>query len=549
MPLGLSAQQLDLNIEVHDIPERDWPFDRSFADSLSTEQALYGYLRALRADGHWVARLDSAAWNESTLQAFITRGSLVYWAEIHWSDESFALLPRDPKLQRWKGRTLQANDWSKWQQRVLTSAENNGYPFARLQWDTLSPRNDSLRGSLTLNPGPYIRFDSVNVRGYDEITEAMVANLLDLKVGSPYSEKTLRDLQKVARDIEYLNMPRSPQVLFNRDKTVVFTYLEKQKANQFDGILGFNTNDGVVTLTGNVYLRLLNAFDRGEELVIDWSSPGNTTQKLDLRLSYPYLFGWSWAIEGVLNLLKQDSSFLNLQSDLGLRYFLNTKASMSFTYQTKSSSTLGDEAIFGVTDYTSRFYNIGLRWRTTDRRIAPRNGQELEVKFGLGERNANDSSQTQYNAEIDFKNYWQFTDLLVLVNRFQYGRFDGDIRSGGLGSSYYNELFRFGGIQNLRGFDEQSLFVSEYLIGTFELRLLTGSDGYFLAFTDFGFTQSGNLIEVTIPTTGSVWSFGAGAAFKTPAGLLNLTYALGRREGGTFQFDRAKVHIGLVNQF
>lgn len=534
---------------MHDVPERQWPFAQTFSDSISTEQALFDYLRALRADGHWAAQLDSASWRSNTLHAHATRGASVRWAEIQWSDESFALLPRDPKLHRWKNKSLAAAEWSKWQQRVLSNAENNGYPFARLEWDTLELRNDSLRGALRLTPGPLIRIDSVNVRGYEELTEAMVANLLGLKVGAPYSEKNLRDLRSVVGDVEYLSMPRNPQVLFSRDKTVVFTYLEKQKANQFDGILGFNTNDGEVTLTGNVYLRLLNAFDRGEELVIDWSSPGNTTQKLDLRVSYPFLFGWSWAIEGGLNLLKQDSSFLNLQTDLGIRYFLNTRASMSFSFQNKSSSTLGDEAIAGVSDYTSQFYNIGLRWRTTDRRVAPRNGQELDVRAGFGERNANDSSQTQYRLELDFNNYWQFADLLVLRNRFQYGRFDGDLSTSELGPSYYNELFRYGGIQNLRGFDEQSLFVSEYLIGTIELRLLTGVSGYFLAFTEFGFLQSGTLIDFELPTTGSVWSFGAGAAFQTPAGLLNLTYALGRQNEGSFQFDRAKVHIGLVNQF
>lgn len=543
------AQGSRLDISVQDIPPRDWPFEQQFADSISTEQALFDYLRALRADGYWSSRLDSAHWNQNTLHAYITRGGQVTWLSLRWSDENFERLPRDPKLERWKGKEFEASRWVEWEDRVLNMAENNGYPFARLQWDSLMLRGDSLAGTLKLNIGPYIKVDSVNIRGYDEFTEAMAANLLGLKAGAPYSEKRLVELGKVVADVEYLSMPRSPQVLFNREKTVVFAYLEKEKANQFDGILGFNTNDGKVTVTGNVYLRLLNAFDRGEELVIDWSSPGNTTQKLDLQASYPYLFGWSWAIEGGLNLLKQDTSFLNLQSNIGLRYFFNTRSSISFAYQNKGSTLLGSEPVSGVTDYNSGFYNIGFRWRTTDRRIAPRNGQTVEIKFGLGERTANDSTQSQLKTEVDLRNYWQFTDLLVLYNRIQYGRFDGDLSRKGLGPSYYNELFRYGGIQNLRGFDEQSLFVSEYLIGTFEVRLLTGNEGYFLAFTEFGFLETGELLEFTLPNSGSVWSFGAGAAFQTPAGLLNLTYALGRRNGGTFQFDRAKVHIGLVNQF
>ena len=377
----------------------------------------------------------------------------------------------------------------------------------------------------------------------------MTANLLGLRIGAPYSEKVLRDLGRTVADIEFLSMPRSPQVLFNREKTVIFTYIEKEKANQFDGILGFNTNEGEVTLTGNVYLRLLNTFNRGEEIILDWSSPGNTTQKLDLQASYPFLFGWSWAIEGGLDLLKQDSTFLNLQTNLGIRYFFNPRSSVSFSLENRSSSRLQSNADNSVTDYHSTFYNLGGRWRTTDRRVAPKNGQELQLQAGLGERNTIDSRNAQLRATLDFRNYWNFAPLLVLCNRVQYGRFDGNFQVSGLGPGYYNELFRFGGIKNLRGFDEQSLFIAEYLIGTVELRLLAGADGYFFAFTDFGSLDPGSTFDVTIMVGQTAWSLGAGAAFQTPAGFLNLTYALGRQSGNTFQFDQAKVHIGLVNQF
>lgn len=540
---------MKLHITVSDLPERQWPLDRSFSDTLSTEKALFEEVRALRADGYWSARVLSTAWRGSTLEAQLERGQPIQWASVDWSDERFELLPTDPKLQRWSGKRWSGTDWIRWESRVLDLAENNGYPFARIDWQELAVSADSVSGVLAFEPGPYIRYDSVNVRGYDELTESMTANLLGLKAGAPYSEKTLSDLGQTVADIEYLSMPRSPQVLFNREKTVVFAYLEKEKANQFDGILGFNANDQGVTVTGNVYLRLLNAFNRGEEVIVDWSSPGNTTQKLDLKASYPYLFGWNWALEGGLNLLKQDSSFLNSSSNLGIRYFISPRSSVNFSFSSKSSSLLGDEAVAGVVDYSSSFYSVGLRLRTTDRRVAPKNGVRVDAQFGLGERRADDSRTTQLRTTVDAGSYWNFSSLLVLHNRIQFGRFDGQLQNAGLGPSYYNELFRFGGIQNLRGFDEQSLFIAQYLIGTVELRLLTGRDGFIFAFSDFGFLDPGQLFEINLPEGGSTWSFGAGAAFQTPAGLLNLTYALGRRSGSDFQLDQAKVHIGLINQF
>lgn len=546
LPAILAAQPYELSIEISDAPERQWPKKEAFSDSLSVQKKVSDYLRALRADGHWGALINSADWTKNQLRLTVAKGPVIRWADITWDTTQNWILTKDPKLHRWSGQKLKGSQWLKWQQTLLETAENNGYPFARLEWKELEFQSDSLSGSLSFIPGPLILIDSINIRGYDQITEQMVANALGIKVGMPYSEKALRNIPAEIRDIEYLSMPRRPQVLFNKEKTVVFIYVEKEKANQFDGILGFNATEEKLTLTGNVYLRLLNTFNRGEELVLDWSSPGNTTQKLNIKGAYPFLFGWPWAIEGMLDLVKQDSSFLNLESQIGLRYFLSTRSSVSFSVLNKSSSRLAEETTEAVQDFNSVFYQGGFEWRTTDRRISPRQGQRFSLMSSIGERTRENSKATQIRGTLDFRNYWHFSRQWVLVNRIQAGVLSQDVLNNAPQQQFINELFRFGGILTLRGFDEQSLLLSNYQIGTAEIRLLSGQQSYFLAFVDFGRIQS---LATQNAFENSVLGLGVGGAFSTPAGLLNLTYALGQRDNAGFQFNQAKVHIGLINSF
>lgn len=546
IPVFAAAQPYTLSIELIDGPERQWPKDQVFSDSLTLQKEVSDFLRALRADGHWGAKIESDEWLNSRLKVVVAKGPSIRWASIEWDSTKNWILDKDPKLHRWARQQIKGSNWLQWQQDVLATAENNGYPFARLQWKRLEFKSDSLFGSLSFVSGPLILIDSINVRGYDELTEAMIANTLGLKAGMPYSEKTLRNIPQEIRDIEYLSMPRSPQVLFSRDKTVVFVYVEKKKANQFDGILGFNSNQDKLTLTGNVYLRLLNTFNRGEELILDWSSPGNTTQKLNIKGSYPFLFGWPWAIEGMLDLVKQDSSFLNLESQFGLRYFISTRSSMSFSVLNKSGSRLDEEASMAIQDFRSVFYQGGIEWRTTDQRISPKSGQRFSLLASIGERTREGTKTTQIRSTLDFRNYWHFSRQWVLLNRIQGGILSRDLFSDQPQEQFVNELFRFGGILTLRGFDEQSLLLSNYQIGTVELRLLSGPQSYFLAFTDFGRIES---LANENQFEDWVLGLGVGGAFSTPAGLLNLTYALGQRDNSGLQFNQAKVHIGLINSF
>jgi hemolysin activation/secretion protein len=113
-------------------------------------------------------------------------------------------------------------------------------------------------------------------------------------------------------------------------------------------------------------------------------------------------------------------------------------------------------------------------------------------------------------------------------------------------SIFRNELFQIGGFRLLRGFDEESQYLSQYVIGTAEFRYLVGQDSYFYAFTDGGWGRNNSQnINVSYTYIGT----GLGLAFQTKAGIFNLAWAIGKRSDLEFNLRQSKIHFGFESYF
>jgi outer membrane protein assembly factor BamA len=112
---------------------------------------------------------------------------------------------------------------------------------------------------------------------------------------------------------------------------------------------------------------------------------------------------------------------------------------------------------------------------------------------------------------------------------------------------FRNELFRIGGYKILRGFDEESIYASRYAIFTAEYRYLTGLNSFLFLFTDAAVTktkyQSADLSNNFLST-------GLGLSVETGFGILNVSYAIGKRNDVKFDLRGAsKIHFGYINYF
>lgn len=113
------------------------------------------------------------------------------------------------------------------------------------------------------------------------------------------------------------------------------------------------------------------------------------------------------------------------------------------------------------------------------------------------------------------------------------------INGGGLSLS---DLFRFGGMNSIRGYVENQFIGSRIFWSNLEYRFLTNYTDYISAFFDYGYYYRDIQNE---KVSNFKYGYGFGAGFQTALGLLKVNFALG--EGDTF--SRGKIHFGIVSGF
>jgi hemolysin activation/secretion protein len=103
-------------------------------------------------------------------------------------------------------------------------------------------------------------------------------------------------------------------------------------------------------------------------------------------------------------------------------------------------------------------------------------------------------------------------------------------------------LFRLGGSQSIRGFDEESIYASSYLLTSAELRLSLDNATQWFVFFD-------KLMYKSFIYTDNPWGIGVGAELNTGAGLFFISYALGSQFNQSLEFRNSKIHFGYRNRF
>ena len=99
----------------------------------------------------------------------------------------------------------------------------------------------------------------------------------------------------------------------------------------------------------------------------------------------------------------------------------------------------------------------------------------------------------------------------------------------------------------MRGFDEESIYATQYGVATAEYRYLVGFNSYLFAFIDAGWVK--NKYQI-VDVNNNYISAGLGLLFETKLGLLNMSFAVGKRNDVNFNLRQAsKIHFGYINYF
>ncbi|MEN8125663.1 MAG: ShlB/FhaC/HecB family hemolysin secretion/activation protein [Bacteroidota bacterium] len=422
---------------------------------------------------------------------------------------------------------------------LANSLEEAGNSFSQVSLHNIKLQNSIAKADLLIERSKKRKIDKIIVKGYDNFPVSFIKYALDLKEGNTFNLETLKMTSTNLKNIPFVTEIKAPQVLFTNDSTYLYLYLQKQRSNTFDGLIGFSSKPEGSGLDFNGYLdvKLQNIFNRGEMISVFWKSNGSDSQQFDLTTQLPYIFNLPISPQVSLNIFRQDSTYSNVNFNAGIYFDIKKNSKIAALINSENSTNLQSaDYLNNVVSFKKNNYGVNFLYRIPydDDLFFNKFNIDLRAFYGIRNTEQNKTNQTKlefivnYLWRLNLKNYIFIQNQSSIINA---------------DNLYTNELFRIGGINTIRGFDEESIFASAYSILNIEYRYKTNLSAYFYTISDFAYVndQINNQIS-------NNFSLGLGYSFLTKMGRLNLSYAIGKFQDLPFNLNNSKLHI-KINSF
>ncbi|TXI67406.1 MAG: hypothetical protein E6Q45_07670 [Flavobacterium sp.] len=460
------------------------------------------------------------------------KNNTIYIGKLSAEEKSLLQLEKDIL-------TIATNEVENFMKSKIALLEKKGYSLANLQLVNQRRIGNNLISDLQVKLNAKRNITDLVIVGYDKFPAGIKKAITKKAKKATFNQDNLKQINDTFDKLQFVNQIKYPEILFTTDSTKIFVYLEKSKPNKFDGFIGFSNDDqSKLTFNGYLDLQLQNILNTGEKFNLYWKNDGNRQTSFNIGTELPYIFKTPIGIKANLRIFKQDSTFQNTVTDLNLGYYFayNTKAFVG--YQKTTSVDIQNTNSFNLNDFTNTFLTASFEHLelNPDSFIFSEKAKVF-VKFGTGNRTIASQKTSQFFTQLDVNYSFNLNqkNSIFVRNQTYYLQSDDYI---------INELFRFGGINSIRGFNENSLQANAFTGIIAEYRYLLASNLYLHSITDFGYFQ-----DKTSNTEDRLLGLGFGFGLFTKNSLFNLVYANGSTSEQAIKLSNSIVHISFKTNF
>ncbi|MEZ4778988.1 MAG: hypothetical protein R2786_06355 [Flavobacteriaceae bacterium] len=482
--------------------------------------------------------------NDSLFEASYFLGNQWEQIEVHYRKEDFPISELKKLIPNATDSVFtipffktEAILWALTKQKV-----EKGDPFSKVQLSNIQ-KKDSLTLTAVLNATSNNKrtIDGFVIKGYEKFPKPFLKYYAGIKKGATFNQKKLIQKNELLNSLGFASTVKPPEALFKKDSTLIYFYLEKLDNNLFDGILGFATNEETQKIEFNGYLslELNNNLNYGEQLSINYKADGREQQNLRIFTKLPYLFKSPFGISMELELFKRDSTFSTTHQEARLYYQATPKLDFYAGYKSYESNNLLNEANANIVveDFTSKFALLGIHYtQLQNQKLFPiKTFAGLESEIGNRSTSSNNSKQAKFSGTVYHIFNLNEKNSLFIKNHTRF-----------LNSPNYitNELFRFGGVNSLRGFRENSIDASLFSVLNTEYRYLLDDNAYVHSIFDLGYFEN-KIININE----ELYGFGLGFGLNTKAGLFKFNIANGFSNNQNIEFKNTRIHIIYITRF
>ena len=411
-----------------------------------------------------------------------------------------------------------------------------GLPFASFKLTNITKRNNKdLQGILIFNSTKSRIINNVIIKGYENFPESYLKRYLKIRKNQPFNLTDIKEKTSGLKTLPFAKQLKEPEILFTIDSTTLYLYLEKNRSNTFDGFLGFGNNESTskVEFNGYLNLNLINNLNFGETFGLVYKSDENEQRTFNVTTNLPYIFKSPLGANLNLDIFKKDSTYTIVNQSAKLFYQINKKNKVYSGITLSKSNNFLNSTSNLIKDYNSTFISTSFEYSNSiDDYLFPMRSY-FYIQSDIGKRDLDNTKENQVG--LRFKTF----KILDLNNSNSiYININGETL---FSDNYYeNELKRFGGINSIRGFEENSLFATLYSVINSEYRYVLNNNIYVHTIIDAAYYE-----DDINKTKEKLFGFGFGFGLITKAGLFKLNYANGLSENQPFKINNSKIHLSL----
>lgn len=558
-----SPDNLDWRLVLDGEPS-EWPDGAPYAPLDSVHRVGMSLFDRLRRDGHYYARLDSAVIDTArarpTVRLYGRHGPRIEVGRLRIEGaEAVPAADLRRLMDTQEGEPLDPRRLEADLQALLDRYEAAGHPLAQIRIaetrlnDASPPR---LHVTLRIEEGPSLWLKDIEVPDDARTSPGLVARLAQLEVGAPLTNYDPEAIRAALRESPFFESVDTPKLTVAPDGGATLRVpVEEAAPGSFDLVLGYLPPDRTRSsrqLVGSGHLLLEHLFGGGRRFDLTLDRRPGRTSIFDLSISDPYIFGLPLRVTGAFRGEQRDSTYSERRFglDAGYQFSGSVELSGSLSREVVQPGQAGTQLRDGrqrIPRGRTLFYGVGLRYEAVDRRVNPRRGLRMDVAVEQGQKERTfrritaDGDTTRERQSLrqerlrgTLRAFLPLADRQVLV----LGGNGAVLRSRDYDRS---DLFRFGGAESLRGYDEDRFLGNVTARALAEYRLQLDRRSYVYAFGDLGYVARPALGDAAATAD---WhpGYGLGLQLQTAIGRITTTYALNPEVSTPAD---GRIHFGL----
>jgi outer membrane protein assembly factor BamA len=511
-------------------------------------------VETFRRRGFFLARIDSVGDGPIV---YLTRGRAAVLDSLIQTirgdrDVSAPVIPPDLRPVRLDEDSLRAMlDWT------LGELARRGRLAAAARVDSVRRSSDRLRQTdrsrrtdvsyydvfVSIDAGPVVRLAGVELRGDDQTRPGTAAFLAGVRPGDRAGNVPLDDVESALRASGLFRDVSEPYYVILPDSTArLVVPVQPAPPGSFDLTLGLLPSGPAgkgPRFVGNGSIELNNAFGAGRRFDVRLDRRPGQVSSFDAGASDPFVAGFPVRVDLGFSGLQQDSTWSDRSySATGAWRFGSglddLEAGARYTRELTRPGQAGLRLVDGVQRIArteQSWWGVEMAIRRVDDPLAPRTGVVVRSVLERGRRisrrrivdGADDTtsvavSGSRERMRLEARGYLPVGDRFTLVTGGEFSMLSADELDE-------SDLFRIGGANSLRGYDEDRFRGTSVGRSLLEIRSWIERRSYAYIFLDMGFVHRPAVRD--LPASRGVHpGFGLGVQFRTGAGLMNVSWAM-----------------------